>query len=135
MERHLRSTRPVRPLPPVPAQPGSATDAVADTAAFAHAARTLATEARRRGLVAPGFRSPPRLVGVDRSIRRHPGGAAVAVRVRNRPWVAVAADMIEGVIAANRLAPPQSDRLRAELWSALGFAATAATPTPRRHAA
>jgi hypothetical protein len=43
--------------------------------------------------------------------------------------------MIEGVIAANRLAPPQSDRLRAELWSALGFAATAATPTPRRNAA
>ena len=136
MERHLRSTRPARPLPPAPAQPGAAADAVADTAAFAHAARVLATEARRRGLVAPGFRSPPRLVGVDRSIRRHHGGAAVAVRVRNRPWAAVAADMIEGVIAANRLAPPQSDRLRAELWPALGFAAaTTTTPAPRRHAA
>jgi hypothetical protein len=141
MERHLRSTRPARPLPPVRATPSAGTDvsgadAVSGTAAFAHAARVLATEARRRGLVAPGFRSPPRLVGVDRSIRRHPGGAAVAVRVRNRPWVAVAADMIEGVIAANRLAPPQSDRLRAELWPALGFAAgTTAAPAPRRHAA
>jgi hypothetical protein len=137
MERHLRSTRPARPLPPAPAQhdTGAGPDAVSGTAAFAHAARVLATEARRRGLVAPGFRSPPRLVGVDRSIRRHPGGAAVAVRVRNRPWVAVAADMIEGVIAANRLAPPQSDRLRAELWPALGFAAGTATSTPRRHAA
>src|SRR5690349_17987293 len=100
MERHLRATRPARPPAPTPAQPGSAAGeagapggagapgAVADTAAFAHAARTLAMEARRRGLVAPGFRSPPRLVGVDRSIRRHPSGAAVAVRVRNRPWVA-----------------------------------------------
>ncbi len=135
MERHLRSTRPARPQPSAPAQPGPAPDAVADTAAFAHAARALATEARRRGLIAPGFRSPPRLVGVDRSIRRHPSGAAVAVRVRNRPWVAVAADMIEGVIAANRLAPPQSDRLRAELWPALGFAAGTAAPAPRRHAA
>lgn len=42
----------------------------------------------------------------------------MAVRVRNRPWVAVLADMIEGVVVANRLAPPQSDRLRAELWQA-----------------
>jgi hypothetical protein len=135
MERHLRSTRPARPSPPAPAQPGPAPDAVGDTATFAHAARTLATEARRRGLVAPGYRSPPRLVGVDRSIRRHPGGAAVAVRVRNRPWAAVAADMIEGVIAANRLGPPQSDRLRAELWPALGFTVGTATPAPRRDAA
>jgi hypothetical protein len=74
-------------------------------------------------------------VGVDRSIRRHHGGAAVAVRVRNRPWAAVAADMIEGVIAANRLAPPQSDRLRAELWPALGFAPVATTPAPHHRAA
>jgi hypothetical protein len=151
MERHLRSTRPARPVPPAPARTGTnprqvpsprtepdaapAAAAMADTATFAHAARVLATEARRRGLVAPGFRSPPRLVGVDRSIRRHPGGAAVAVRVRNRPWVAVAADMIEGVIAANRLAPPRADRMRADLWSALGFAPAAAAPTPNRHAA
>lgn len=136
MERHLRPAA-GRPRPPATvaphrpiAAPGhdpsstAAPTAVADTALFAHAARQLATEARRRGLLAPGFRSPPRLVGVDRSIRRHPSGAAVAVRVRNRPWVAVAADMIEGVVAANRLAPPRSDRLRAELWTALGFAST-----------
>lgn len=100
------------------------------TAEFANAARVLGVEARRRGLVAPGFRSPPRLVGVDRSIRRHPHGASVSVRVRGRPLVAVAADMIEGVVAANRLTPPQSDRLRADLWSALGFQADA--PANRR---
>ena len=83
----------------------------------------MAAAARLQGLVAPSFRSPPRLVGVDRSIRRHAAGAAVAVRVRGRPWVAVAADMIEGVVAANRLSPPRSDRLRADLWHALGFEA------------
>jgi hypothetical protein len=88
---------------------------------FAAAARTLTREARRRGLVAPGYRCPPRLVGVDRTIRRRPDGAAVvSVRLRGRPWVAVLADMIEGVVVANRLSPPQSDRLRAELWAAMG---------------
>lgn len=40
----------------------------------------------------------------------------VSVRVRDRPIVGVLADMIEGVVAANRLTTPQSDRLRADLW-------------------
>jgi hypothetical protein len=86
------------------------------TARFAHAARTLAREARRRGLMAPSYRCPPRLVGADRSLRRRPGGAVVAVRIRGRPWPAVLADMIEGVIAANGLAPPLATRVRTELW-------------------
>ena len=34
--------------------------------------------------------------------------------------MAVLADMIEGVVAANGLVPPSSDRLRAELWAACG---------------
>ena len=76
----------------------------------------LGSEARRRGLVVPGFRCPPRIVGVDRSIRHHRNGAVVAVRVKGRPFVAVLADMIEGVVAANHLRPPEADRLRAELW-------------------
>lgn len=100
---------------------------MAGTAAFAEAARELAAAARRDGLVAPSYRSPPRLVGVDRSIRRHPTGAAVAVRVRGRPWAAVAADMIEGVVATNRLVAPRADRLRAELWQVLGFHAESST--------
>lgn len=93
---------------------------MSSTADFASAAHTLTNEARRRGLVGPSFRCPPRLVGVDRTIRRRDGGAVVAVRLRGRPWIAVLADMIEGVVAANRLAPPRSDRLRAELWEACG---------------
>jgi hypothetical protein len=93
----------------------------ASTVDFASAARELTRVARRRGLIGPSFRCPPRLVGVDRTIRRRADGATVAVRLRGRPWPAVLADMIEGVVAANRLAAPQADRLRAELWSALGI--------------
>jgi hypothetical protein len=98
----------------------SDTATTARTVEFATAARTLAREARRRGLVGPSFRCPPRLVGVDRTIRRHEDGAIVSVRLRGRPWAAVLADMIEGVVAANRLQPPHADRLRAELWELCG---------------
>jgi hypothetical protein len=87
---------------------------------FAHAARVLGREARRRGLVAPSFRCPPRIVGVDRSLRRHPTGAVVSVQLKGRPWMAVLGDMIEGVVVANRLRPPQADRVRTELWAAVG---------------
>lgn len=87
---------------------------------FAGAARTLTRAARALGLLGPSFRCPPRLVGVDRSIRRRPDGAIVAVRLRGRPWAAVLADMIEGVVVANRLAPPAADRARADLWRSLG---------------
>jgi len=90
---------------------------------FAHAARVLSTEAQRRGLIGPSYRSPPRIVGVDRSLRRHNRGAVVAVMLRGRPWVAVLADMVEGVVAVNRVEPAKAFRLRAELWQALGFEA------------
>lgn len=97
----------------------------ATTIDFATAARALTREARRQGLVAPSYRCPPRLVGVDRSIRRRPSAAAVvAVRVNGRPLAAMLADMIEGVVAANRLIAPHADRLRAELWTAMGAAFT-----------
>lgn len=98
----------------------STSPTAASTVDFASAARALTREARRRGLVGPSFRCPPRLVGVDRSIRRRGDGAIVSVRLRGRPWVAVLADMIEGVIAANRLLAPQADRLRADLWVLCG---------------
>jgi hypothetical protein len=105
------------------------------TADFAAAARTLAGEARRRGLVGPSFRCPPRLVGVDRTLRRRRDGAIVSVRVRGRPWPAVLADMIEGVVVANRLAPPASDRLRAELWAECGTEQVAAVVAEDRRVA
>jgi hypothetical protein len=96
------------------------------TLRFTAAARTLADEARRLGLHPPAFRSPPRLDAVDRSLRRHPRGAIVAVRLRGRPWAAVLSDMVEGVVAANDLPPADADRARAALWRAMAEPAAAA---------
>ena len=89
---------------------------VATTVQFAAAARALAAAARRFGLAAPTFRTPPRLVGLDRSMRRHAQGGVVSVRLRGRPWVAVLADMIDGVVAVNRLDARRANRARADLW-------------------
>lgn len=89
------------------------------TVMFAQAARALAGAARRRKMVAPSFRCPPRLVGVDRSVRRRSGGAVVSVRVRGRPFFAVIADMIEGFVLVNALTAPAADRARAEMWDVL----------------
>ena len=85
---------------------------------FAHAARTIGREVRRCGLVAPGFRCPPRIAGVDRSLRRVANGAVVAVQLKGRPWAAIVGDMIEGVIVTNRLGVVESQRVRAELFRA-----------------
>lgn len=86
---------------------------------FAATARLLVTAARRAGVRAPGFRSPPGLGGADRSIRRRQGTSVIAVRIAGRPWAAVQADMIEGVVVANELASPVADRVRNILWDAL----------------
>ena len=87
---------------------------------FAAAVRALAVEARRLGLDVPGFRSPPRLAGADRSLRRRPGASpAVAVRLRDRPFAAIAADMVEGVIVANGLTGPRAAEVRTRLLAAL----------------
>jgi len=43
----------------------------------------------------------------------------VAVRLHGRPFVAVLADMIEGVLVANRLDGTQATRVRTVLWDAV----------------
>jgi hypothetical protein len=95
---------------------------------FARIARRLVDAARAQGLRAPTFRSPPRVPGVTRTIRRGSGSAAtataaatatVSVVLRGRPWAAVTSDMIEGTIVANGLTGVAADRARATLWSAL----------------
>jgi len=84
---------------------------------FADAARSLADTARARELTIPAFRSPPRVAGADRTIRRRAdGGATVAVRLRGRPWPAVLGDMVEGVVVANGLVGADAMRARAALW-------------------
>lgn len=90
---------------------------------LASTVRVITRSLRSLGLGAPGFRSPPRLIGVDRSIRRRSSGSAehcvVSVRVRGRPWSAVVADLVEGAVVANELVSPEADRVRHALWEAL----------------
>jgi hypothetical protein len=94
---------------------------------FAHVAQAMAEAVRRRGLIVPAFKSPPRTVGVTRSIQwRADGSCAVAVGLRGRPWSAVVADMIEGVVVANSLELGPAGRLRSELWEEIGGADTRA---------
>ncbi len=87
---------------------------------FAAVARILGDAARARGLLVPSFRSPPRLRGAARTLRRWPdGGATVSVEVVGRPREAVVADMVEGVVAANEISGPDATRLRTALWEAV----------------
>lgn len=86
---------------------------------FAQAARAMRTVVLSRGHEMPLFRSPPRLQGVQRSLTRRAAGSTVAVRLRQRPWPAVLADMIEGVIVVNALQGRAADELRHALWSTL----------------
>ena len=88
------------------------------TSKFTGAARVLAQRVAELNLVAPGFRSPPRIVGVNRTIRRSRDGegGVVAVRIADRPFTATIGDMIEGVIVINNLVPTEADRVRTLLW-------------------
>jgi hypothetical protein len=77
------------------------------------------------------FRSPPRLAGVDRTIRRQANGSVVvAVRRGDRPMPAVQADIIDGVVAANDLHGEPADKFRRAAWEALDGAGA----PPRRRA-
>lgn len=115
----------------VPAEPTPAPHTTGASALqFSESVRQVVALARRHQLRAPVFRSPPGLADVDRSIRRRPNGTVVvAVRRSGRPLAAVQADVIEGVVAANRLSGASADRFRHEAWERLaGVVATAAAP-------
>lgn len=89
----------------------------ADLLDFATAARTLSRAAAVLGLRSPAFRSPPRTPGSTRTIRTNRDGTCtVAVAVRDRPRLAVLADMVEGVVAANGLSGVDAGRCRDALW-------------------
>jgi hypothetical protein len=107
-------------------------DMEATSLRFAAAARTLGHVARRHDLQVPGFRSPPRLAEVDRTLRRRSDGSAlVAVRLKGRPWVAVLADMIDGMIVTNRLEGADAARMRTRLWTAVETDSARAAPPTR----
>lgn len=87
---------------------------------FAATVRTLGAAARERGLVVPGFRSPPRRPGAERTVRfAADGTATIAVMVRDRPYQAVVADLIEGIVIVNDLDGFEATRLRTALWEAV----------------
>ena len=91
---------------------------VGSTLRFAAAVRLVAAEARALGLQVPGFRSPPR-IPADRSVRRRPGAPpAVAVRLTGRPFDAVVADVVEGVVVTNGLTGRRAAEARRRLLTA-----------------
>ena len=91
---------------------------------FADAARRLGAAAHEAGLDVPAFRSPPRVPGAARTIRRFPAGSVVSVRLRGRPFGEVLTDMVDGVLAANRVADADAGGMRARLCAAVAEAAT-----------
>ncbi len=86
---------------------------------FAVAARCVADEARRLGLVVPAFKSPPRVDRADRTVRHAGRDVVVAVRVKGRPFAAVLADLVEGVVVANQFSGVEASRARSLMWEAL----------------
>lgn len=89
------------------------------TIRFAHAVRTLSEAARLQGLEVPMFRSPPRTQGAVRTVRRTRRGVTIAVTVADRPWTAVLADLVDGLVLVNRLEGGAAIRVRTALWAAL----------------
>ena len=87
---------------------------------FAEAARRLGLAARAAGLVVPGFRSPPRIGGTARSIRRPIGRPpVVAVALHGRPVASVVADMIDGIVVANDGRGVAAAQFRDDAWAAV----------------
>ena len=69
-------------------------------------ATSPAASARRRGRPVsscPRSGTPPRTAGAMPHDPPPPGGPVVAVRIQSRPFADVVADMVDGVLAANRL--------------------------------
>ncbi len=101
---------------------------------FTQAARRLGVAARAAGLSVPAFRSPPRVQGARRTLRRYPDGAVVSVTLRDRPFDDVVVDMVEGLVRVNRLDGDAARRCRGELLDAITTTASAGggdLPSPR----
>ncbi|MCB1250346.1 MAG: hypothetical protein KDB33_00090 [Acidimicrobiales bacterium] len=103
-----------------------------NTLRFAHTAKALGRAAHRLGLGAPSFRSPPKDHAVARAVRRNGDGTTtVSVALRDRPWAAVVADMIEGVVVANHLDGAAAAPVRDALWTAVAALVVDQPETPR----
>ncbi|MFM7508969.1 MAG: hypothetical protein ACKO5A_05420 [Actinomycetota bacterium] len=103
-----------------PAHPLARAPSVSPSAEFAAAVRVVLEVARRRRLTVPVFRSPPGLPEVDRSIRRTAAATVVSIRLGDRPVASIHADVVDGVIVANRLSGRDAAGFRRAAWAALG---------------
>ena len=101
-------------------EPSTSSGDRATAVKFAESVRQVTSAAQRRQLSVPVFRSPPRVVGVDRTILwRDSEIPVVSVRLSGRPMPAVQADIIEGIVTTNQLAFADSDSFRREAWDSL----------------
>ena len=92
---------------------------------FAESVRVLSGTAREQSLVVPAFRSPPHSPSNDRAIRRRGADVTISVRLNGRPFAAVQADLIEGLIVANDIEVACADEVRRTLWNSLATAGLA----------
>ena len=88
-------------------------------ATFTSLVLMLSTWARNHAMQPPQYRSPPRTLGVTRSLRRSSGGRPViSIRLRGRARSEVVRDMVDGLLAVNpepgpvRGVPPSAARVR-----------------------
>ncbi len=88
-------------------------------ARFVTAARRLGAAARSAGLSVPAFRSPPRVDGAVRTLRRFRDGSVISVTLRGRPFNQVVADMVDGVLRINDLEGESAEQARALLVAAV----------------
>ena len=105
--------------PAADSKPGAvSTIESAPSVRFAIVAKSIAQVVASCGLEVPGFKSPPRSGDVDRTVRRLSRGSIVAVRIKDRPFEAVIADMIDGVVLCNDMSTEKAGKLRNLLWGA-----------------
>lgn len=78
-------------------------------AGFTSLALLLSAWARANDLQVPQYRSPPRMLGVTRTLRRTPGSRpVVSVRLVGRDRSRVVRDMVDGLLAVNPQPGPGS---------------------------
>jgi hypothetical protein len=87
---------------------------------FSETVRVLAAASGAADLVVPAFVTPPHTRGSDRVVRRLPRGEfSIGVTLEGRPFAAVQADLIEGIVLVNGLAGVDAAAARRTLWAAL----------------
>ena len=86
---------------------------------FLKVIRTLERIAGQRGFVAPSFRCPPPSAKFQRSIKKLDNDkVTISIVARDRPWLAVLADIVEGFVIANSSSERESE-LRNLLWDSI----------------